>query len=369
MSVSLVSCRIIWLVSAMLFGTAAVCPGDESRTEGIALDWQPLPDLPDELGVAGPFAGVHNDALIVAGGANFPLPVWETDKIWHDRIHVLVRSGEQLQWIDGGTLPRPIAYGATMSTSDGIVCIGGNDAENIFDDVFVLRWNAETRKVERHEYPKLPRPCVYAQAALIGDVIYLAGGQTGSGLDSAMDNLWSLDLSARDDPQRFQWREHPACPGGRRAFNLTVAQHNGQEDCLYVISGRRDGAEGIEFLDDVWEFAPTTQTWRKRRSAPRCVMAGTATGSGKRQVLVLGGADGTLFDRSDALRDAHPGFPRQALAYDTISDMWSSAGTMPQNQVTTAAVRWNDQIMLPSGEVRPRVRTPKVWSITARPKR
>ncbi len=31
-----------------------------------------LPDLPDPIGVAGPFVGVHNDALIVAGGANFP---------------------------------------------------------------------------------------------------------------------------------------------------------------------------------------------------------------------------------------------------------------------------------------------------------
>ncbi|MGB0741144.1 MAG: hypothetical protein ACPGXX_13810, partial [Planctomycetaceae bacterium] len=41
------------------------------------LTWQELPELPDDLGVAGPFAGVHNDALIVAGGANFPRPVWD----------------------------------------------------------------------------------------------------------------------------------------------------------------------------------------------------------------------------------------------------------------------------------------------------
>ena len=34
------------------------------------LKWTALPDLPGGLGVAGPFAGVHNDALIVAGGAN-----------------------------------------------------------------------------------------------------------------------------------------------------------------------------------------------------------------------------------------------------------------------------------------------------------
>ena len=32
-------------------------------------DYRPLPD---SIGVAGPFVGVHGDALIVAGGANFP---------------------------------------------------------------------------------------------------------------------------------------------------------------------------------------------------------------------------------------------------------------------------------------------------------
>lgn len=39
------------------------------------LDWTELPELPElpaQLGVAGPFAGVSNDALIVAGGTNFP---------------------------------------------------------------------------------------------------------------------------------------------------------------------------------------------------------------------------------------------------------------------------------------------------------
>ena len=43
------------------------------------LEWDELPELPDPIGVAGPFVGVQvdkddsaNDVLIVAGGANFP---------------------------------------------------------------------------------------------------------------------------------------------------------------------------------------------------------------------------------------------------------------------------------------------------------
>ena len=36
-----------------------------------SLSWSELPQFPNSVGVAGPFVGVHNDALIVAGGANF----------------------------------------------------------------------------------------------------------------------------------------------------------------------------------------------------------------------------------------------------------------------------------------------------------
>ena len=61
------------------------------------LTWDELPPLPPSAGqakqpgVAGPFAGVHGDALIVAGGANFPdkMP-WEGGtKVWWDDIWVL----------------------------------------------------------------------------------------------------------------------------------------------------------------------------------------------------------------------------------------------------------------------------------------
>ena len=82
----------------------------------------------------------------------------------------------------------------------------------------------------------------------------------------------------------------------------------------------------------------------------------------------LGGADGSLFYKGDVLKDDHPGFPKEAWAYHTITNTWTSAGEMPANQVTTTAVRWgsdsvHDPIIIPSGEVRPRVRSPKVWQI------
>ena len=352
------------ITTVFAVGISTVCGQNDETVEGdeAALDWQQLPDLPDELGVAGPFVGVHNDALIVAGGANFPRPVWENNKVWRDQIHVLTKTDNGYAWKDGGTLSRPVAYGGAVSTPDGIVCMGGNDAANTFQEVFVLRWDAETQNVTRAEYPSLPRPCAYGQATSVGNAIYLAGGQSGVGLDSAMKNFWMLDLSNKDDQQTFVWKALDPWPDESRAFNITVSQHNGYNDSVYVMSGRRQSGDDVEFLTDVWEFTPQTRIWRRRADVPQCVMAGTGIRFGQSHIFVLGGADGSLFFKADELRDEHPGFPKKALAYHSITDTWTSAGPIPQNHVTTMPVMWDDRMIVASGEVRPRVRTASVWS-------
>jgi len=336
-----------------------------SDQPGVApvLSWSELPSLPDPLGVAGPFAGVHNDALIVAGGANFPRPVWENEKAWYADIHVLIKRGRRFRWKRGGQLPRPCAYGAAVSTPAGVVCMGGNNGTETFSDVSLLAWDADVRRLEIHPYPSLPKPCAFGQAVLIDGVIYLAGGQQGQGLETAMTNFWALDLAQQDDPAAFKWKVLEPWPGPSRALNLTVRQQNGEHDCIYVISGRRQQGDEVQFLRDSWEFTPATGAWRPRADTPRSVMAGTAMGDDQGNILVLGGADGSMFYRVDELRDRHPGFPLEALSYHPGSDRWTSAGKMPANHVTTVAVRWDGQIIIPSGEVRPRVRSARIWSV------
>jgi len=325
-------------------------------------DWHALPDLPDPLGVAGPFVGVHNDALIVAGGANFARPVWDHPKTWHDAIHVLVKTEKGSVWKSGGKLPRRIAYGASVSTPDGVLCIGGNDSETTFQSAFLLRWDTRDQTVRTVNMPNLPHPLAYAQAAVSGNVVYLAGGQTATGIESATNHLYSFDLSKR----QATWQRLDDIPGPKRAFNLTVAQHNGFDDCIYVISGRAMDSE-INFLTDVWEFNTRTRNYRRRADVPRCVMAGTAIHVGQSHIWVTGGDDGSLFSQSDTLKDDHPGFPRDLLAYHTITDTWTTTGAIPANHVTTTAVWWNDSIAIASGEVRPRVRTAAVWLVSPQP--
>ncbi|MBC9868784.1 MAG: hypothetical protein F7O42_13075 [Opitutae bacterium] len=146
--------------------------GSTGNEPSTYLSWSHLADLPpvgdqsESLGVAGPYVGVHDDALIVAGGANFPKPYWGEDKVWHDDIWVLERSGK---WIKGGTLPRPLGYGASVSLSQGVLCMGGNDANQTYNDVFLLKWDPGSKTVEQKSMPNLPGTVAFTMAATIGN--------------------------------------------------------------------------------------------------------------------------------------------------------------------------------------------------------
>ena len=151
-----------------------------------------------------------------------------------------------------------------------------------------------------------------------------------------------------------------------------------RDRCLYLFGGRRqdaevEGIEGIIPLSDVYEFSParhrsaSAEAWRKRTPSPKPIMAGTAVAVGQSHVFVVGGADGEGLKKiaaNEAYAKTHPGFPKRAWAYHTITDTWIDAGELPANHVTTPAVKWGDDIIVASGEIKPRVRSTKVWKLT-----
>lgn len=360
----------ILTVFCCILASVALCGAAELGM----LDWSELPPLPDALGVAGPFAGISGDALLVAGGANFPEPVWENEKAWHDTVYVLEKhAGEtSLVWAVAGTLPRPLAYGMSVSYGGAVICLGGCDEKTVSDAVFSLTWDSASRTLQTQALPPLPQPCSFGQAALLDDTVYVAGGQSGSGLETAMRNFWRLDLSKRGT-DAFGWEKLEAWPGPERVLAVAAVQNTGSDKCFYLFSGRRRLGTTIEWLKDAYEFNPrraqdarSGPAWRTIPDVPACVMAGTAAAVGQAHIFVFGGADGTLFLRTDELKDAHPGFPKKTYAYHTITETWVDAGPSPVNQVTTVAVSWGDRIVIPSGEIRPRVRTPRIAVVAPR---
>jgi len=157
------------------------------------LEWQALPDLPGGLGVAGPFAGVHNDALIIAGGANFPDGVpWRPladgsfpAKVYHDTIHIVTRDSAAHSIAEAKVrLPQALGYGVSVSTADGVLCIGGEWRDggetHRSAKVFALG-QADGEITINEDYPPLPAATTAAAGALIGNKVYVAGGDSGQG--------------------------------------------------------------------------------------------------------------------------------------------------------------------------------------------
>ena len=345
---------------------AALASSAQSQSADF-LEWAPLATLPpnpgqaEQLGTAGPFVGVHNDHLIVAGGANFPKPVWENDKVWYAHVWAYDLKGEK--WLPStATLAGgAVAYGTSASTSRGVVCIGGNDGKSVSNKAFLLC--VENGAIAQKSLPDAPSALCGSSAAAVGDVVYVAGGTTGLKLETADRVFWKLDLG--QEAPKWETIDLPAqIPA--RAFNMTVAQKNASHDCIYIIGGRRVNPKspgGVEFLTDVWEYNLATEAWRRRSDIPSPRVAGVAAPLGESHIMVIGGDTGKNFFQADKLKDNHPGFAKRTLAYHTITDAWVDGGEQPANHVTTPPAVYKGRIIVASGEVRPRVRTPQIWTI------
>lgn len=117
-----------------------------------SVEWRIAASLPsangkEALGVAGPIVGVHNDVLLVAGGANFPagMPWAGGKKVYHNEVFAYQKKGDSLVLIKTTTLPFNLAYAACCTTPQGIVVIGGESENGLNDDVFLLQWDGIKR--------------------------------------------------------------------------------------------------------------------------------------------------------------------------------------------------------------------------------
>jgi SSS family solute:Na+ symporter len=378
--------------------------------------WDSLPPLPPspgqstQPGLAAPFAGVHGDVLIVGGGANFPVKApWDGGaKVWWDDVFVLEGLGSAApRWHEKTfKLPRPLGYGVSFSTPEGVVCVGGNDAQACYREVFLLSWQPAAKKLVTTTLPPLPEPLANMAGAMIGRTLYVAGGQHASKDPAPSTCFWALDLARRNQPAEFRWEALPTWPGPARMLAVAAASPEGSGP-FYLFSGRAPTAgQPTQILTDGYAYDPARKTWRTLRNIQGegrgggdgwSVMAGVAGVGPSGEVLVVGGDRGEIFlrleelDREIAARqravasaaageqaklnreidqrlrakrtlyENHAGFAPEVLAYDPRRDTWSVAGRIAAPMpVTTLAVPWRGGWIIPSGEIRPGVRTPGI---------
>ena len=226
--------------------------------------WSPLPSLPDLEGFAGMYAGTCGETMICAGGTNFPdKPMLEGGaKTWTDRIFTL--SPGENGWTEAGTLPAPYAYGASASTREGLLCIGGCGKEGHRKDVYLL--STADGAVTVTPFPPLPIALAYTAAAVLGGKVYLTGGCERPGEQDCTNRVFMLD--ARGPEQGGQ--ELDPLPGRGRFLHQMAAA----DGVLYVLGGiglrEEDGKQARELLTEAWSFTPE-RGWTRLPEMPYAI--------------------------------------------------------------------------------------------------
>ncbi len=340
----------------------AVCLGvlmsiTSTQSAELKLHWQQLTPLPDPVGFGGPLAGVSGDALIVGGGSNFTdkMP-WEGGaKSWYDIAFVLEQPGGK--WRAGFKLPHVCAYAVSVTTPEGVVCIGGADPRQHLDKVFLLRWTGG--QLTSRALPALPLPIAYACGALAGNSVYVAGGTETPDSTRALKRFLRLDLKSA------KWEECEPWPGPARMLAVAAAVQGS-----FYLAGGADIAPGPDgkvvrtYLKDAYRFTPG-RGWQRMADMPYSAVAAPtpAPNAGKAAFLVIGGDDGSLVNFEP--KSKHPGFPKRVLAYDADKNTWCVAGETPASRATLPTAPWRGLVALPSGEAKPGVRSPEVWAVSA----
>lgn len=335
--------------------------------------WGQLAPIPDQFGFAGSFAGVSNNALLVAGGANFPdggAPWTGSKKAWTDQIFVLNKPSGK--WKLAGKLPQPLGYGVSITWHNKLICIGGSNASGHVAAVTALSYT--NGKIIFEDWPALPQPLANTCGALIGHHMYIAGGLPAPDAKATADVFWTLDLSK---PQSG-WTKLETWPGPPRI--LSVAGSLNGVFYLFSGTGLEDlaGTAHRKYLRDAYAYTPG-KGWKKLADLPRAVVAAVpALAINGNELLVFGGDDGVLADSASVLKERHPGFSDAVLSYHIQTDKWTTAGKIKTQKrpdaavnpnkslwapVTTTSVIWHGNLIIPGGEVRPAVRTPRVLTL------
>jgi N-acetylneuraminic acid mutarotase len=321
------------------------------------LNWSRLPDLPEALGLGGPFAGAAQGRLLVAGGTNFPdAPPWRGGrKSWTRAVYSLANPAGP--WRRAGELPQPLAYGVSVSSSRGVVCVGGCSPHLHHAEVRLLEF--KKGKLCIRELPSLPTSAAYGCGAMLNEVVYVAGGLEAPDSTRALCKFWAMDLSTPAP----QWQELVPWPGPERMLAVAAVQNG----FFYLVSGVSLSGSGSKirrsYLRDAYRFSPAAG-WTRIADVPKAVAAAPSPAAqfDRSRILVLGADDGSRAGFEPV--EAHPGFSRDVFVYDTEADRWDQSNGAPVACAAVPMVSWDRRFVIPSGELRPGVRSPEVWSIT-----
>lgn len=362
--------------------------------------YRTLPPLPvgGSEGVSAPFAGTLHDAVVVAGGANFPAtPAAQGGtKAYYSDIYEMTPGDAAPKWRKAGKLPLAVAYGASVTTPEGIVCIGGTDGQHSLSDVWLLT-RSETHQVDVRRLPALPVGLDNMAAAYGDGYVYVAGGQTDGRPSMA---AYRLRLGHRGG-----WQRLPDVPGQPRLQPAAAMQNAATGLRFYLLGGYSAPTatkRGSVRTDGV-AYDPHTNAWAtvapiipEGHKEPMAIVGAGVLSSGCAHIILFGGVNRQLFEQalnrpqlidrltgqSDAASVAQRArleaeqagymthepqwyrFNDELLIYHTITDTWVTESKDARlARAGAAVVKCAGEWVVIDGELKPGVRSADVTAV------
>lgn len=376
--------------------------GNDNRYNSV--EYRSLPPLQvgGQEGVAGAFAGTLDGGkkIVVAGGCNFPErpAALGGKKYFYQEIFEYQYSdgNHSGSWKKKGRMPHALAYGANVTTPEGIVCMGGTDGRQATAKVFIL-YSGPQGKIIQEELPPLPATMDNMAATYGAGYIYAAGGNVnGRPLNAAFRLAW---------PDGKRWERLPDFPGDPRLQPAAAMQNGPSGLCLYLMGGYNcDTVKGsVKVHTDGIAYDPVSNVWKPVAQVvpygcnePMAIVGAQAISSGCAHIVFLGGVNRNIFEKalkrqllcektnSPLLKGKYEkethyymtrqpswyAFNDELLIYHTVTDTWV---TESKNSLLARAgasvVKCGDEWVVIDGELKPGVRSADVTAVkmTMRP--
>ena len=305
------------------------------------LDLKPLAPLSVSggQGLSGHFAGVVDGKIIVAGGCNFPnVPAADGgEKVFYDGVYLLENAFKDNEnWISIGKLPKAVAYGVSVSTPQGLICLGGNDGNHSLNNVYLVSFQGDELKTKT--LPSLPVALDNMAGCLSENVIYVAGGQSDG---NGSNRVFKVNLEALLKGE--SWEEMPCFPGDFRLQPCMAVQSNAGNPNLYLMGGYAaptESREGIvhnnglrlDLKTGLW--SETAPILADADGASRALIGAVCSVSGGSHLVFFGGVNAQIFEAAingklgESHHDymSHPAdwyrFNDKVLVYHTLTNIF-----------------------------------------------
>lgn len=335
-----------------------------------------IPPHPIAEGVSAPFAGFIGNYLIVGGGCNFPdVPAADGGtKVYYDEIFGCRIDGDSLSWKSLGKFPQPVAYGATVETSKGLICIGGMNKKHALTNVYRIELNQQTEKMTVTTLPSLPATIDNASATCIKNTLYVTGGNQSDGEQS----VYALTVGEDE-----AWKKVSNYPGPQRIQPVLLASN----EELFLLGGfsviaptdssAKQALISYDYLiydtkHDCWSLPDSLP--RLADGSPRALVGSSGVRIGN-HLVIAGGVNYDIFKaavegKSDADYLKHPAswyrFSNDVLVYDLTHHSWKEVVSAEGFNKAGGSLLYHDNsLYMVCGEVKPGIRTSEIRRISA----